>query len=118
MSDEGRYGLIPYDLEPSAPVLPPEMLRDVILGAFGIKHEYDIGTVPVPWRVRFWRRLTFAYRRGKAVDWRSYNAAETEARRRDEAYRAALPGRMQEIADQLSEGLPDGMRFEWTEREP
>ena len=28
-------------------------------------------------------------------------------------YIAALPGRMQEIADQLSECLPEGMRFEW-----
>lgn len=90
-----------------------EQIQACTLEAFGLK-PWNIGAAPVPWRVRVWRRVTFAYRRGKAIDWRSYNAAEAEMRARDEAYRAALPDRMQEIADQLSEGLPDGMRFEWT----
>jgi hypothetical protein len=45
--------------------------------------------------------------------------AETEAGRRmltEAEYRAALPGRMKEIAGDLSEkvGLTAGMRFEWT----
>lgn len=84
------------------------------LEAFGLK-AWDAGLAPVPLRVRFWRRLTFAYRRGKVVDWTSYNAAEADYRARQEAYAAALPGRMQEIAEQVSEGLPDGLRFEWTE---
>ena len=66
-----------------------------------------------PLRVRFWRAVTFAYRRGKAVDWRSYNAAEAEYLASQEAFKAALPGRAQEIADDLSGMLPDGMRFEW-----
>ena len=47
------------------------------LRAFGLE-AWDAGLAPVPLRVRFWRRLTFAYRRGKAVDWTSYNAAEAE----------------------------------------
>ena len=86
-------------------------LRARTLEAFGLK-PHDIGVAPVPWHVRLWRAATFAYRRGKAIDWRSYNAAEAEARTRQEAYKAALPGRMDEITDQLSECLPDGMRFE------
>ena len=88
------------------------MLRSQTLAAFGLK-AHDAGLAPVPWHVRAWRAVTFAYRRGKAVDWRSYNAAEAECRARDEAFRAALPGRAQEVADQLSGMLPEGMRFEW-----
>lgn len=82
------------------------------LRAFGLKAR-DAGLAPVPLRVRMWRRLTFSYRRGKAIDWRSYNAAEAEYHARQEAFAEALPGRMQEIAGQVSEGLPEGLRFEW-----
>jgi len=88
-------------------------LRSQVLAAFGLK-PWDAGLEPAPLRVRFWRAVTFAYRRGKAVDWRSYNAAEAGYLAREQAYEAALPGRVQEIADQLSGMLPDGMRFEWT----
>ena len=41
------------------------------------------------------------------------HAAEAEYRAREQAYVAALPGRAQEIADQFSGTLPDGLRFEW-----
>lgn len=58
-------------------------LRARTLEAFGLK-PHDIGVAPVPWHVRLWRAATFAYRRGKAIDWRSYNAAEAEARTRQE----------------------------------
>ena len=97
-----------------------DQIRAQTLAAFGLE-EYDIGMAPVPLHVRIWRAVTFAYRRGRAVDWRSYNAAKAEYQAREQAYVAALPGRMQEIADQLSEALPDGLRFEWTgddERQP
>jgi hypothetical protein len=87
-------------------------LRSQVLDAFGLK-PWKIGLAPVPLRVRVWRAVTFAYRRGRAVDWSSYNAAEAEYRERQEAFRAALPGRMQEVADKLSELLPEGMRFEY-----
>ena len=86
--------------------------RSQVLAAVGLK-EWQIGAAPVPWYARIWRAVTFAYRRGKAVDWRSYNAAEAEYRAREQAYVAALPGRAQEIADQFSGTLPDGLRFEW-----
>jgi hypothetical protein len=87
-------------------------LREQVLDAFGLE-AWDAGLSPAPLRVRIWRKVTFAYRRGKAIDWRSYNAAEAEYRAREEAFKAELPGRAQEVADQLSELLPDGMRFEW-----
>jgi len=86
--------------------------RAMTLAAFGLK-PWDIGTAPVPLRVRVWRAVTFAYRRGKAVDWRSYNAVEAEYRARQEEFEAALPGRAQTVADQLSGILPAGLRFEW-----
>jgi hypothetical protein len=92
-------------------------LREQVLGAFDVK-AWDAGLATVPLRVRIWRKITFAYRRGKAIDWAPYNKTEAEYRACEEAYRAALPGRMREITDRLSEGLPDGMRFEWTEPEP
>lgn len=88
------------------------MLQRQVCAAFGLE-PWDAGLEPVPLRVRFWRAVTFSYRRGKAVDWRSYNAAEAGYLAREQAYEAALPGRAQEIADQLSGMLPDGMRFEW-----
>ena len=87
-------------------------VQSQVLAAFGLE-PYDIGTAPVPLRIRIWRAVTFAYRRGKAVDWRSYNAAEAEYRAREQAYVAALPVRAQEIADQFSGMLPEDMRFEW-----
>lgn len=83
-----------------------------VLGAFGLK-PWDVGAAPVPLRVRLWRAVTFAYRRGRAIDWRSYNAAELAARAAEAAYLAALPDLTQGIADLLSESLPDGLRFEW-----
>ena len=89
-----------------------EAVQAQVLRAFGLK-PWDAGLAPVPLRVRIWRTITRAYQRGKAIDWRSYNAAEAEARAATEAYKAALPGRAQEIADNLSAGLPDGMRFEF-----
>ena len=88
------------------------MLQQQVLAAFGLK-AWDAGLAPVPWYARIWRAVTFAYRRGKAVDWRSYNAAEAEYRAREQAYVAALPVRAQEIADQFSGMLPEDMRFEW-----
>jgi hypothetical protein len=85
-----------------------------ILRAFGL-HPWDVtSAVRPPLRVRLWRAVTFARRRGKVIDWSSYEAAEAEARDREQAYLEALPGRMAEIAERLSEGLPDGMRFEWS----
>lgn len=42
----------------------------------------------------------------------TYEEARAAAGAEMEAFTAALPGRMQEIADQLSGLLPDGMRFE------
>lgn len=93
-----------------------DQIRAQTLAAFGLE-EYDIGMAPVPLHVRIWRAVTFAYRRGRAVDWRSYNAAEAEYQAREQAYVAALPGRVQEIAGQLSDALPDGLRFEWTSDE-
>ena len=93
------------------------MLRSQVLAAFGLE-PWEAGLEPPPLRVRFWRAVTFAYRRGKVVDWRSYNAAEAEYRERQEAFEAALPERAQEIADEISEMLlPDGMRFEWRPEE-
>jgi hypothetical protein len=89
-----------------------EQIRSQILAAFGLK-DWQAGLAPVPWYARLWRSATFAYRRGKAVDWRSYNAAEAEFLARQEAFKGALPGEAQKIADQLSGLLPDGMRFEW-----
>ena len=89
------------------------VLQSQVLAAFGLK-PWQAGLEPPPLRIRFWRAVTFAYRRGKAIDWRSYNAAEAEYRAQMEAYAAGLPGRAQEIADELSGMLPDGMRFEWT----
>ena len=89
-----------------------DWVRSQVLAAFGLK-EWQIGAAPVPWYARIWRAVTFAYRRGKAVDWRSYNAAEAEYRAREQAYVDALPGRAQEIADQFSGMLPEDMRFEW-----
>ena len=88
-------------------------LRAHVLKAFGLKPWDITSAVRPPLRVRLWRKVTFARRRGKVIDWSSYEAAEAEMLARDAEYRAALPGRMAEIADQLSEGLPDGMRFEW-----
>ena len=40
-------------------------------------------------------------------------AAGSELERREAAYMAALPGRMADIADDLSDLLPEGLRFEW-----
>ena len=40
-------------------------------------------------------------------------AASSEMDRREAAYVAALPGRVADIADDLSALLPEGMRFEW-----
>lgn len=88
-----------------------EMLKAQTLAAFGLK-PWDIGG-PVPRRVRFWRAVTFAYRRGKAVDWRSYEVAEAQAQQRNVEFRAGMDARVQEVADQISEGLPGGLRFEW-----
>jgi len=83
-----------------------------VLRACGLQPR-DAGLAAVPLRIRIWRAVTSAYRRGRVIDWRSCNAAEAEARAAEQAYLSALPGRMQDIADRLSEGLPDGMRFGW-----
>lgn len=58
-------------------------LRKQVLGAFGLKPWDITSAVRPPWRVRIWRRLTFAYRRGKAIDWRSHEAAEAEVATHD-----------------------------------
>lgn len=89
-----------------------DVVQAQVLRAFGLK-PWDAGLAAVPLRIRIWRAVTRAYQRGKAIDWRSYNAADAAARAAIEAYKAALPGRAQEIADELSEDLPPGMRFEW-----
>jgi hypothetical protein len=95
-------------------------LQRQALEAFGVR-PWHYGLAPVPLRVRIWRKLTFAYRRGTAIDWRSYNAAEAEARAREAAFVAAMPGRAQAVADGLNERfahvLPDGLRFEFAARE-
>jgi hypothetical protein len=89
-------------------------LQAHILKAFGL-HPWDItSAVRPPLRIRLWRAVTFARRRGKAVDWRKYEAAEAEMLAREAEFEASLPSRMQEVADLISEELPDGMRFEWT----
>jgi outer membrane protein TolC len=85
------------------------------LAAFRLK-PWHAGLARPPLRVRIWRAVTFSYRRrGGAVDWRPWNAAEAAYRAQREAFEAALPGRAAEVAGQLSEGLPDGLRFEWTQ---
>lgn len=94
---------------------PARLAAADILKAFGLKPWDITSAVRPPLRVRLWRAVTFARRRGKVIDWSSYEAAETEARAAEAEYLSALPGRMQEIADRLSEGLPGGMRFEWAQ---
>jgi hypothetical protein len=89
-----------------------EQLRSQTLAAFGLK-AWRAGLAPVPRYVRLCRAVTFAKRRGKVVDWESYNAAEAEHRARQEVFAAELPGRAREVTDQLSGLLPDGLRFEW-----
>ena len=89
-----------------------EALRAQVLSAYGVK-PWDAGLAPVPLRVRIWRAVTLARRRGKVIDWRSYIAAEAAHREAEAAYLATLPGLTQGIADLLSEFLPDGLRFEW-----
>lgn len=88
-------------------------LQAQILGTFGLKPWDVTSAVRPPWRVRLWRRLTFARRRGKVIDWRSYEATEAEALVAEAEYAANLPHRAQEVADSLSALLPEGMRFEW-----
>jgi hypothetical protein len=90
-----------------------ELVRVRMLAAFGLK-PWEAGLAAVPLRVRVWRVVTFACRRGRAIDWRSYNRAEETARAADEAYRAALPDRLDAIAEHLTGMLPEGLRFEWT----
>jgi hypothetical protein len=46
-------------------------------------------------------------------EYATYEEAAIAARAFEDAYAANLPHRAQEIADRLSEMLPDGMRFEW-----
>jgi hypothetical protein len=86
-------------------------LQAHILRAFGLKPWDITSAVRPPLRVRLWRAVTFARRRGKVIDWRSYEAAEAEAHARDEAYAAEIPVRFEDIAGRLSEGLPEGYRF-------
>jgi hypothetical protein len=88
------------------------LLQRQVCAAFGLK-PWDAGLERPPLRVRIWRAVTFAYRRGRAFDWSRYNAAEAGYLARQEAYMAALTGHMQAVADQLGGLLPDGMRFEW-----
>lgn len=88
-------------------------LQAQILGAYGLKPWDITSAVRPPWRVRAWRRVTFARRRGKVIDWRSYEAAEAGARAAEAGLVAALPGRVRESAADLSALLPEGMRFEW-----
>jgi hypothetical protein len=75
-------------------------LQEQTLAAFGLE-PWEAGLAPVP--------------PGEVplIDWESYNAAEAEYRAEMEAFKAALPGRMQEAADRFSDLLPEGMRFEW-----
>jgi hypothetical protein len=87
-------------------------LQRQTLRAFGLK-AWDAGLAPAPRHVRLWRAVTFAKRRGKVIDWEKYNRAEAEHRAREEAFKTELPSRAQEVADQLSGLLPDGLRFEW-----
>lgn len=85
-----------------------------VLRAFGLKPWDITSAIRPPLRDRFWRAVTFARRRGKVIDWGPYEAAEAQYLVAETEYRVALPGRMAEIAEQLSEGLPDGLRFEWS----
>lgn len=93
-------------------------MQDQVLRAYGLKPWDITATVRAPLRIRFWRAVTLAKRRGKVIDWRSYEAAEAEMHAATEAYLAEVPGRIQETADRISEALadvlPEGMRFEWT----
>ena len=75
-------------------------MQSQILAAFGLE-PWEAGLAPAP--------------PGEVplIDWESYNAAEAEYRAEMEAFKAALPGRMQEAAESLSGMLPEGMRFEW-----
>jgi hypothetical protein len=95
-------------------------MAERVLDSYDLK-PWDAGLAPVPLRVRVWRAITRAYRRGKAVDWRSYNAAEAEARAAEQAYVAALPGRVREAAAEVNwlfeDVLPEGMRFEVADEE-
>jgi len=47
------------------------------------------------------------------LDLLAFEAAWDAVRDQRERMAAALPARAQAIADQLSEGLPEGLRFEW-----
>jgi hypothetical protein len=83
-------------------------LRSQVLDAFGLEPR-EAGLAPVP--------------PGEVplIDWDSYNAAEAEYLAQVEAFRAALPGRMQDAADevnrQFADVLPEGMRFEYGPQE-
>lgn len=92
-------------------------LRSKILGAYGL-HEWDISSAPAPWRVRFWRAVSFAKRRGKVIDWRSYEAAEAELRESEAKCRADMSARLAafeaHLNGMLAGSVPEGMRFEWT----
>lgn len=91
-------------------------LAEQILAAYDLK-PWDAGLAPVPLRIRIWRAVTLAYRRGKAINWRSYNAAEAEARVAEAAYISSLPARAADAAAEVNwlmgDVLPDGMSFEW-----
>lgn len=93
-----------------------EMVRAKTLAAFGL-HEWDISSAPAPWRVRFWRAVSFAKRRGKVIDWRSYEAAEAELRETEAKYRADMPARLAafeaHLNGMLAGSVPEGLRFEW-----
>jgi hypothetical protein len=88
-------------------------LQAHILAAFGLKPWDITASVRPPLRIRFWRAVTFARRRSKVIDWQLYEEVEAELRARDEAFKADLPRRKQELAGEFSDMLPDGMRFEW-----
>ncbi len=72
----------------------PEPLRRQILDAFGLTED-DV-----------------------TIGFESMDAAEVAAHQMEDDYRAALPGRMAEVAAELSAVLPAGLRLEVTVTPP
>ncbi len=89
-----------------------EQVRADITAAFGLDRP--------PSRLDRLRSLMPAQRRFRRR-WAEMERASVEARAMEAAYVAALPARADAIAAEINERLagvlPDGMRFEWEDRD-
>lgn len=87
-------------------------LREHIRAAFSM----DARPAQPPGRLeRAWRKVSPKWRRARRIarSFASYDRAHAEFQAEQAAYAAALPGRMNDVAAQVSELLPEGLRFEW-----